>query len=218
MTSCVSPPARGLLFLVTAPSAAGKDSVLRAVREQMTGLAWAVTAVTRAARPGEVEGRDHFFLGHDEFEVRRRAGWFLETARVYGRSYGTPLHQVLDPLAAGGDVVLRLDVQGARALQQRLPGAVVVFVDPVSAEEAERRIRERATESPGEVNVRLDAMHRYELGYAAQADYRVPNPMGGLEVAADHLRSIIVAERLRARPRVVDLNQLQPSTDAPVHP
>ncbi len=218
MTSDTSPPPRGLLFLVTAPSAAGKDSVLRTLRSRGVDVAWVTTAVTRSPRPDEVDGRDHFFLDDDEFESRRQAGWFLETASVYGRLYGTPVHQVSDPLADGADVVLRLDVQGARELQRRLPKSIVIFIEPPSVEEAVRRIRERATESAEEVEQRLEAMHAYEMGFAEQADYRVPNPTGELEAVADHVWSIVIAERLRAHPRTVDPNQLQAWTDEPIRP
>ncbi len=203
---------------MTAPSAAGKDSVLRTLRDRGADVAWVTTAVTRAPRPHEVDGREHFFLEPSEFESRRQAGWFLEMASVYGRFYGTPIHQVQAPLAEGADVVLRLDVQGARELRRRLPNAIVIFIEPPSVGEAERRIRERATESSAEVAQRLRAMHTYEIQFAAQADYRVPNRTGELEATADQVWSIMVAERLRAQPRTVDPNQLQAWTDEPIRP
>ena len=213
-----APPPQGLLILVTAPTAAGKDSVLRTLRRRGVDVTWVTTAVTRAPREGEVEGRDHFFLEPAEFESRHRAGWFLETARVYGRLYGTPLHQVAEPLAAGADVVLRLDVQGARALQRLVPEAIAIFIEPPSVGEAIRRIRERGTESPAEAERRLQAMHAYEMDFASQADYHVPNPTGQLEAAADHVWAIITAERLRARPRRVDPATLRPWSDPPIEP
>lgn len=212
------PPPRGLLFLVTAPSAAGKDSVLRALRRRGVDLAWVTTAVTRAPREGEVDGRDHFFLEPAEFESRLRSGWFLESARVYGRLYGTPLHQVQDPLEAGQDVVLRLDVQGARELQRRIPAAVVIFIEAPSVEEAVRRIRKRGTESPDEAERRLQAMLDFELDFASRADYRVPNATGALDAAADQVWAIVEAERLREPPRRVDPVTLRPWSDPPVEP
>ena len=218
MSRDAAPPPRGLLFLVTAPTAAGKDSVLRTLRRRGVDLTWATTAVTRDPRAGEVEGRDHFFLEPAEFEARRRAGWFLETARVYGRLYGTPLHQVREPLEAGEDVVLRLDVQGARVLQRLAPPAIVIFIEPPSVEEAMRRIRERGTESPEEAERRLQAMGDFELDFARQADYRVPNATGELDAAADQVWDIVVSERLRADPRRVDPATLRPWSDPPVEP
>ncbi len=185
-----SPP-YGLLFLVTAPSGAGKDSVIGVLRERGVDLAFAVTALTRAPREGERDGIEHFFLTEAEFENRLVQGWFLETATVYGRSYGTPIHQVREPLLAGRDVMLRLDVQGARELKRRYPGAIAIFVEPPSPEEAERRMRSRATESPREIERRIAAMRDYELSFAREADYRVVNTTGDLERAADRVWEIV---------------------------
>ena len=218
MSRDAAPPPRGLLFLVTAPTAAGKDSVLRTLRRRGIDLSWVTTAVTRAPREGEVDGRDHFFLDPAEFEARLRSGWFLETARVYGRLYGTPLHQVQDPLEAGQDVVLRLDVQGAREVRRRIPAAIVIFIEPPSVEEAVRRIRERGTESPDEAERRLRAMLDFEMDFAAEADYRVPNATGELDAAADQVWAIVVAERLQEPPRCVDPTTLRPWSDPPVEP
>ena len=218
MSRDAAPPPRGLLFLVTAPTAAGKYIVLRTLLGRGVDLAWVTTAVTRAPREGEVDGRDHFFLDPAGFESRLRSGWFLETARVYGRLYGTPLHQVQEPLAAGLDVVLRLDVQGARELQRLVPEAIVIFIEPPSVEEAVRRIRERGTESPDEAARRLQAMLDFELDFASRADYRVPNATGELEAAADQVWTIVEAERLREPPRRVDPATLRPWSDPPVEP
>ena len=213
-----TPPPQGLLFLVTAPTAAGKDSVLRTLRGRGVDLSWVTTAVTRAPREGEVDGRDHFFLEPTEFEARLRAGWFLESARVYGRLYGTPLHQVREPLAAGQDVVLRLDVQGARELQRLVPEAIVIFIEPPSVEEAMRRLQTRGTESPDESERRLQAMLGFEMDFASRADYRVPNATGELEAAADQVWAIVETERLREPPRRVDPATLRPWSDPPVEP
>ena len=218
MSRDAAPPPRGLLFLVTAPSAAGKDSVLRTLRGRGVDLTWVTTAVTRAPREGEVDGRDHFFLEPTDFECRLHGGWFLETARVYGRLYGTPLHQVQDPLEAGQDVVLRLDVQGARELQRRIPAAIVIFIEAPSVEEAVRRIRMRGTESPDEAKRRLQAMLDFELAFASRADYRVPNATGELDAAADQVWAIVEAERQREPPRRVDPGTLRPWSDPPLEP
>ncbi len=212
MSESGAPPPRSLLFLVTAPSGSGKDSVLRALRRRKADLHWATTAVTRGPRAGEVEGRDHFFMTPDEFQAARRAAWFLETAEVYGRSYGTPLDQVRQPLEQGRDVVLRLDVQGARTLKARYPQAIVVFIQPPSATEAERRLRVRSTEREDEIERRVRAMHDYELAFASEADYRIPSATDAVETVADHVWAVVTAERLRARPRRVDPQALRPVT------
>ena len=188
-------PRCGLLFLVTAPSGAGKDSVIGVLQDRGADLTFAITALTREPREGERDGIDHFFLTDAEFEQRLRRGWFLETASVYGRRYGTPIHQVREPLLAGRDVMLRLDVQGARELKQRYPGAIAIFVEPPSPEEAERRMRSRATESPMEIERRIAAMRDYELSFAEDADFRVVNTTGDLGRAADRVWEIVTSVR-----------------------
>ena len=186
-------PRSGLLFLVTAPSGAGKDSVIGVLRDRGVDLTFAITALTRPPREGERDGIEHFFLTEAEFEQRLANGWFLETASVYGRRYGTPIHQVREPLLAGTDVIVRLDVQGARELKRRYPGAIAIFVEPPSPEEAERRMRARATESPREIERRIAAMHDYELAFATEADYRVVNATGDLHSAADQVWGIVMS-------------------------
>ncbi|MYD92264.1 MAG: guanylate kinase [Chloroflexi bacterium] len=188
-------PRSGLLFLVTAPSGAGKDSVIGVLRDRGADLTFAITALTREPREGERDGIDHFFLPDAEFEQRLRRGWFLETASVYGRRYGTPIHQVREPLLAGRDVMLRLDVQGARELKRRYPGAIAIFVEPPSPEEAERRMRSRATESPMEIERRIAAMRDYELSFADEADFRVVNTTGDLGQAAGRVWEIVTSVR-----------------------
>jgi len=184
-----------LLFLVTAPSGAGKDSVIGVLRDRGANVTFAITALTREPREGERHGIDHFFLSNAEFEQRLINGWFLETASVYGRRYGTPIHQVRQPLLEGRDVMLRLDVQGARELKQRYPGAIAIFVEPPSPGEAERRMRSRATESPMEIERRIAAMRDYELSFAEDADFRVVNTTGDLGRAADRVWEIVTSVR-----------------------
>lgn len=195
MSPATDSPRSGLLFLVTAPSGAGKDSVIGVLRDLGADVAFAITALTREPREGERDGIDHFFLSDAEFKRRLRDGWFLETASVYGRRYGTPIHQVRKPLLEGRDVMLRLDVQGARELKRRYPGAIAIFVEPPSPEEAERRMRSRATESPQEIERRLTAMREYELSFVDEADFRVVNATGDLERVADRVWEIVTSVR-----------------------
>ena len=129
------------------------------------------------------------------FEELLADGWFLETASVYGRRYGTPIHQVREPMLTGQDVMLRLDVQGARELKRRYPGVIAIFVEPPSPEEAERRMRSRATESPQEIERRIAAMRDYELPFADEADFRVVNTTGDLERAAEPCVGIVTSVR-----------------------
>ena len=203
MPTETDPPRSGLLFLVTAPSGAGKDSVIGVLRDRGVDMAFAITALTRAPRAGERDGVDHFFLSTREFEARLADGWFLETANVFGRRYGTPIHQVREPLLAGSDVMVRLDVQGARELKRRYPGAIAIYIEPPSPEEAVRRMRARATESPQEIERRIAAMHDYELAFAMEADFRVVNATGNLHSAADQVWDIVMSvERTTERASV----------------
>jgi len=197
------------LFLVTAPSGAGKDSVIGVLRDRGVEVTFAITALTRAPREGERDGIEHFFLTEEEFEERLASGWFLETASVYGRRYGTPIHQVRKPLLEGRDVVLRLDVQGARELKRRYPGAIAIFVEPPSPEEAERRMRSRATESPREIERRIAAMRDYELSFADEADFRVVNTTGDLDGVADRVSGIVSSVR-RTPERTAVATELTP--------
>ena len=193
MSSKTDSPGGGLLFLVTAPSGAGKDSVIGVLRQRGAELDFAITALTRSPRVGERDGIDHFFLTDAEFGKRLAKGWFLETASVFGRRYGTPIHQVREPLLAGRDVMLRLDVQGTRELKRRYPGAIAIFIEPPSPHEAERRMRSRATESPREIERRIAAMYAYELSFALEADFRVLNTTGDLHSAADQVWEIVMS-------------------------
>jgi len=187
---------RGLLFLITAPSGAGKDSVIQILKGRRdVDMRWAITAVTREPRKAERHGVDHFFLSEEEFKIKMASGWFLETANVYGRSYGTPIEQVRDPLFAGQDVMLRVDVQGARTLKQKCPETIVIFLQPPSPEEAERRMRQRESETVEEIECRVTAMKKYELAFAAEADHCVVNRTGDLEAVADEVWAIVTTAR-----------------------
>ena len=209
MPTETDPPRSGLLFLVTAPSGAGKDSVIGVLRDRDVDMAFAITALTRAPRAGERDGVDHFFLSTTEFEARMADGWFLETANVFGRRYGTPIHQVREPLLAGNDVMVRLDVQGARELKRRYPGAIAIYIEPPSPEEAVRRMRARDTESPQEIERRIAAMHDYELAFATEADFRVVNTTGDLHSAADQVWDIVMSVE-RTTERASEASALAP--------
>ena len=188
-------PPGGLLFLVTAPSGAGKDSVIQILREIGVDMTWVTTAVTRPQRPGERHGVDHFFLTDEQFAAWLASGCFLETATVYGRRYGTPINQVRDPLLAGRDVMVRLDVQGAIELKRRYPAAISIFLKPPSAEEAERRMRLRRTETSEEIDVRVAAMQDYEMSFASRADHCVVSSTDDLHEVAGRVWDIVKAAR-----------------------
>jgi guanylate kinase len=184
----------GILFVLSAPSGAGKDTILTRFLRGADGVMKSVSATTRPSRPGEVDGCDYHFWSEEEFERRERAGELLEAAYVHGHRYGTPLRWVREQLERGQDVILKIDVQGALAVRQRCPDAVLIFVMPPSLEEMEARLRGRGSESEAQIQRRLrDA--RGELAHAEQYDYVIVNDV--LESAVEKLTAIVIAERCR---------------------
>ena len=146
---------------MTGPSGAGKGTLIAALVERRPDLEVAVSATTRPRRPGEVEGRDYYFLTEDEFLARARAGEFLEhVVYVSGRRYGTLRSEVERILGAGRSCVLELETKGAREVRDTIPGSVTIFVTVPSFAELERRLRARATESTGEIDERLELARR----------------------------------------------------------
>jgi guanylate kinase len=173
----MSPPGTGNVVVISGPSGAGKTTVLHRVFETCDRpLAYSVSATTRPPRPGETDGVDYHFLSPQEFHRRREAGDFIECFEVFGRGswYGTLAAEVATGLERGKWVVLDVDVQGARAVVERFPQAVTIFLDPGSIEELERRLRARRTETPEEVQRRLAAARR-ELEAVGWYRYHVVN-------------------------------------------
>ena len=146
---------RGRLFVIAAPSGAGKTSLVRALMEREPGLRFSISYTTRPQRPTEQHGRDYFFVGRDEFERMVAAGEFLEHARVFDNCYGTARRQVEQALAAGQDLILEIDWQGAAQVRAALPECVSVFILPPSRPELERRLRGRGTDAEEVIQRRL---------------------------------------------------------------
>jgi len=193
-----------LLVVISGPSGVGKDTVLQRMKERRMPFHFVVTATTRAARVGEVHGRDYFFISKDEFAEMIEKEELLEWAHVYNDFKGIPKQQVRDALASGKDVVMRLDVQGAATVRQLSPGAVMIFLAPASEEELVRRLSERKTETPEGLKLRI-ATARRELERMKEFDYCVVNPDYALETTVDEIIAIIRAEHSRVHPRKVTL-------------
>ena len=157
MTAPASPSAarRGRLFVVAAPSGAGKTSLVRALMEREPTLGFSVSYTTRRQRPAETHGRDYFFVTGEEFDAMAARGEFLEHARVFGNCYGTARAQVEAALAAGRSLILEIDWQGARQIRAAMPECVSIFILPPSRSELERRLRGRGTDAPDVVERRL---------------------------------------------------------------
>jgi guanylate kinase len=195
---------RRRLFVVTGPSGAGKGTLIRKLVRERTDLEVAVSATTRARRPGEGDGRDYYFLTEDEFLRRVEAGDFVEHVEyVSGHRYGTLRDEVDRILASGRSAVLELETEGAKEVQRTSADAVTIFVQAPSFDELERRLRERATESAGEIGERLELARR-QAEEAGDFDYVVTNDdltraVGELGAIVDKaLREPSAAGKLRA--------------------
>ena len=185
---------RGQLFIVSAPSGAGKTTLVERLVEQVPHLRMSRSYTSRPARDGETNGVDYNFVTRQRFETMVAAGDFLEWADVFGNLYGTCASDTERLLADGSDVVLVIDVQGARQVRQLRPGATTVFVMPPSFPILEQRLRGRSKDSEAAIVRRL-AVAREEVASFTEYDYIVVND--DLTAAVDRLRGIILAERCR---------------------
>jgi guanylate kinase len=191
----MSSSGRGLLFIVSAPSGAGKTTLVERLVEQTPHLKMSRSYTSRPARQGEADGVDYNFVSRAHFEAMVGAGEFLEWADVFGNLYGTAAADTERQLAAGDDVVLVIDVQGARQVRQRLGvEATTVFVMPPSFEVLEQRLRGRSKDSEEAIRRRLQVA-REEV--ASFEEYRFIVINDELTSAVDRLRSIVIAERAR---------------------
>lgn len=188
---------QGHLFVISAPSGAGKTTIVKPMLARIPAVGFSVSHTTRKPRPGEVHGKDYFFVEPEEFLALREAGGFLEWAEVHGNLYGTSQQAVLRQLEVGRDVILDIDVQGARQLKGR-PGldATFIFIAPPSLAELERRLTGRKTETPESVAVRL-ANASQELKAANLYDYVIVNDV--LEQAKEMFSAIILEKRAASR-------------------
>jgi guanylate kinase len=198
-------PMSGILFVVSAPSGAGKTSLVKGLLETGSGVRLSISYTTRAPRAGEVNGRDYHFVTRDTFLEMQEAGDFLESAEVYGNLYGTSHRWVRGELAAGRDVLLEIDTQGAAQVRRLFPESVGIFIFPPSLEVLEARLRARSQDSP-EVIARRLAAARGEMGHAGAYDYVIINDK--LSEALQDLAGIIRAERLRTPRQVSRHGQL----------
>ena len=200
----IANPAPPLLVVLSGPSGVGKDAALLALKELDRPWHFAVTATTREPRPGEVHGVHHIFLDTNTFARMRERDEFLECAEVYGRWYGVPRAQVRQALRDGKDVIVRVDVQGAASVKKLAPESVGIFMVPGSVEELRQRLVGRQTESPEDLERRLNAA-REELALVGDFDYRVVNRENQLSQAVAEIDAIIASEKCRVVPRVVQL-------------
>jgi guanylate kinase len=190
---------RGLLYVLSSPSGAGKSTIARMLMASDDGVAMSVSATTRPIRPGEVDGRDYHFVSDETFDEMAADGAFLEWAHVFGHRYGTLKSEVLKVIEGGRDVLLDIDWQGTQQLKQVDPDIVRVFILPPSMKELERRLRNRRTDSDEVIRRRMDRAAA-EISHWAEYDYVLIN--NDAEKCRELAHNILKAERLKATRRV----------------
>jgi len=187
-------PSSGSLFLVVAPSGAGKSSLVNALLQQEPAIKLSISYTTRTPRPGEENGREYFFTNTEDFLTRRDAGEFLEWAEVFGNYYGTSRIQIADTMAAGTDVLLEIDWQGAQQIRKQFPHAVGIFILPPSIDVLEERLKKRGQDEPHVITRRLLAAGG-EIAHASEFEYVIINQE--FTVALSELSAIVKATRCR---------------------
>ncbi len=183
----------GRLFMVTAPSGAGKSSLVNALLAQDNAIQLSISHTTREPRPGEVNGREYHFISVNEFEERKERGEFLESALVHGNYYGTSRIWIEQQMAAGKDVLLEIDWQGARQVRERFEGTVGIFILPPSIDALEARLHKRGTDSEATITRRLLGAGA-EIAHAPEFEFVIIND--NFETALMQLCSIVTASRL----------------------
>ena len=184
----------GTIFILSAPSGAGKTTLINGLLKIFPDVGLSVSYTTRSRRPGELHGRDYFFVGKKSFTAMRARGGFAEWAAVHGALYGTPRRPLEKSVRRGRDVLLDIDVQGARKIKKQYPRAVSIFLLPPSWQELEKRLALRGTDRRENIRRRLENARR-EIRAIARYDYYVLNRE--IREALGCLKSILVAERQR---------------------
>jgi guanylate kinase len=187
---------KGLLFVITAPSGAGKSSLIDALLKEDPHLRLSVSYTTRAPRPGELNGREYHFVDDKTFLGMLERGEFLESAEVHGHRYGTSQAVIREALARGQDLVLEIDWQGAQQVRRLYPECVGAFILPPSVAELERRMRARGQDTEEVIRRRL-ASAEDEISHAPEFNYRIINK--DFDEAKKELQAVIRVERLKSR-------------------
>jgi len=183
-----------LLIIISGPSGVGKDAVLERMRQYHKPWYFIVTATTRPKRLGETDGVDYVFMSKGHFQELLDQGGFLEYANVYGRFYGVPQAQIQDAFKSGQDVIVKTDVQGARTLRSKIPGALLIFLAPPNMEELERRLRTRKSETESDLEQRIQTAFS-EMASQSEFDHVVVNHTNSLEVTVRNIEQIIDHEK-----------------------
>lgn len=195
---------KGLLFIISGPSGAGKGTICARVIEK-TGMKPSISVTTRPPRVGEVEGVNYFFRTEEQYQQMIAAGEFLETAEVYKNFYGTPKAPVFDNLKKGYDVLFEVDIHGVRSIKKKYPEAIAIFIMTPDFETLEARLRDRGTETEDSMKTRLGSAKR-ELSMFEMFDYIVFN--GDVNQAVDDVLNIVTAEKCKVKNNIAVINAL----------
>ncbi len=185
---------QGILIIISAPSGAGKGSVISEMCKQNDNLWVSISATSRPIRSNDVEGETYYFLSKEEFEQKIKEGYFLEYTNYVGNYYGTPKQYIQEHLDKGKDVILEIEIEGAMNVKKMIPEALCVFIMPPSLKELKRRLENRGTDTKEKILERFKTAYR-EINEVTKYNYVVVNDT--IEVAADKVLSIIKAEKCR---------------------
>ena len=205
-------PSRGQLLIISAPSGAGKTSLIKALVDAETRIEVSVSHTTRPMRPGERDGINYYFVSEAEFLSLRDAGAFFEWAEVFGNFYGTGIAQLEARLAEGADVILEIDWQGAQQVRRLLPDSAWAFILPPSVDALKSRLQSRGQDNDDTIDVRMGAA-RSEISHWEEADYLIIND--DFDTALRELRAVVHSLRLRTSQQRIVLDELINSLLAP---
>ncbi len=196
---------KGLLIVLSGPSGTGKGTICQNLCRQLMGIYYSISVTTRPPRRGEKDGVNYYFITEREFEDLKEQGGLLEWARVYGNYYGTPRYKVEQRRSEGCDVILEIDIEGAKQVRERCEDAVFLFLLPPSMKELRTRIEGRGTERPDIIKERFSTAYR-ELKEIRHYDYMVIND--DIQEAVDIIKAVIAAEKCRVSRNEEILNRL----------
>lgn len=197
-------PTKPLFIVLSGPSGAGKDALLARMKESGYPLEYITTVTTRAQRAGERDNVDYHFISTEKFQGMVENNELLEWANVYGNWYGVPRQPVKQALEQGKDTIVKVDTQGAATIKKILPEATFILVVPPSKEELVTRLKERQTESPPDLSLRIKAVEE-EIKQLPLFDYIIVNRRDKIDLAISDIKAIIAAEKCRVRAREIIL-------------
>jgi len=199
-----NPPIKPLFIIISGPSGVGKDAVLARMKESGYPLKYITTLTTRPRRPNERDNIDYHFVSMERFQEMIENNDLLEWAKVYGNWYGVPKEEVKQALDKGQDIIVKVDIQGAATIKKILPQAIFIFLMPPSMEELLVRLKQRHTELPSDLALRLKTAEE-EMKQLPLFDYLVVNRWDEIDLAVSDIKAIITAEKCRVTPREIAL-------------